>query len=54
MKIYKIKNELDCEVYIIATSINNAIKFFEKYAEKDGLDLNIKEIKCIGFCVVGK
>ena len=54
MKIYKIKNELDYEIYIIASEINNAVKCFEERAERDEQNPNIKEIKFIGYCIIGK
>lgn len=54
MKIYRIENELERKIYIIASNINNAIKKFEEQSKNDEENLNIKEIKFIGLCVIGE
>lgn len=54
MKIYKITNEVGRETYIIATNIENAIKKFKERNKKEEIEFAIKEIKCIGFCVIGE
>jgi hypothetical protein len=54
MKIYRIKNGLSAQFYIIASNINNAIKKFVDYAKENEEDADIKEIELISFCIIGE
>lgn len=53
MKIYRIKNDLRTQIYVIASNINNAIKKFEEIMTGDESSV-IQEIECIGFCEIGE
>ncbi len=53
MKIYRIKNDLGHQVYIISSNINNAIKKFEEIMVDDESPI-INEIEYIGFCEIGE
>lgn len=52
MKIYRIKNEVGKQAYIIASNLNNAIKIFEEKVNED--NFFIKEIEFISFCLIGE
>jgi phosphate uptake regulator len=53
MKIYRIKNELGKQLYIVSNNINDAIEIFEKTNNEDEKDINIKEIEFIDYCIIG-
>ena len=53
MKIYKIKNDLGTQIYIIASNIDNAIEKFKEIMIGDESPV-INEIQYIGLCVIGE
>ena len=55
MNIYKITNEFGREFYIVASNIDNAIKRYNELLKQiDDENSVIREIKNIGFCVIGE
>lgn len=54
MKIYRIKNELGHQLYIIASDVSNAIKKFEEKAKETEINFAIKEIEFVDFCIMGE